>query len=261
VPLAGTTALAFVMLNVDYVVVGRRLGPVELGLYLLAFNLSSWPVNMFSLAVRRVAPAGFSKLLDDPDRLHESMVRAIAMLMAVTMPLCGTVAILAPTIIRTVYGERWSAAAVALRWLIVLGGIRVAAEVGTDFLVAAGRSKTTLWIQGLWTATLVPTLVIGAGVGGIEGVAAAHALVALMVVMPAMVLALARYGVATRRLAVGLAWPMVATVVTATGAWATQAFVAPALLVLVSAGALTALAAGATVMPMLVSASRANARP
>ena len=46
-PLAGASLLVFAMLNVDYVVVGRVLGPVALGLYLLAFNLSSWPVNIF----------------------------------------------------------------------------------------------------------------------------------------------------------------------------------------------------------------------
>ena len=35
------------------------------GFYTLAFNLSSWPVSVFSMAVRRVALAAFSRLADD----------------------------------------------------------------------------------------------------------------------------------------------------------------------------------------------------
>ena len=42
-PLAGTSLVLLATLNVDYVVVGRQLGTTALGLYLLAFNLSSWP--------------------------------------------------------------------------------------------------------------------------------------------------------------------------------------------------------------------------
>ena len=63
-PLAGASVLAFAMLNIDYVVVGAVLGPVALGFYLLAFNLSSWPVNLVSAPVRRVAVPAFARLRD-----------------------------------------------------------------------------------------------------------------------------------------------------------------------------------------------------
>ncbi len=47
-PLAGTSLVLLATMNVDYVVVGRQLGTTALGLYLLAFNLSSWPSNLLS---------------------------------------------------------------------------------------------------------------------------------------------------------------------------------------------------------------------
>ena len=38
--------------------VGNVLGATALGYYVLAYNLSGWPVGMFSQPVRSVAPAG-----------------------------------------------------------------------------------------------------------------------------------------------------------------------------------------------------------
>ena len=252
-PLTGTAVLWFAMLNLDYVIIGRTLGPVELGFYLLAFNLASWPVNMFSVAVRRVAPAGFAKLLDEPDRLNAALVRFLSVLMAIILPLCVLVAIMAPAIVDVVYGERWAPSSAALRWLIALGGVRVATELSNDFMVAIGRSRTTMWIQALWTAVLVPALLAGAHLGGIEGVAGAHALVAVLIVLPAMATALARRGVRLGKLAAGLARPALAAALTVgTAAGASALVPGGALPKLIAATALSAVVAGALVGPMVL---------
>ena len=47
--------------NLDYVVVGRVLDR-PLGLYLMAFNLSSWPVTTLSISISRVSVPGFAGL-------------------------------------------------------------------------------------------------------------------------------------------------------------------------------------------------------
>ena len=62
IPLTGSSFLVFAMLNVDYLVVGRELGTVALGYYALAFNLSSFPWNMLSTAVRPIAVPAFAAL-------------------------------------------------------------------------------------------------------------------------------------------------------------------------------------------------------
>ena len=47
-PLAGASLLVLAMLNVDSAVIGAVLGPTALGLYQIAFNVSSWPVRAVS---------------------------------------------------------------------------------------------------------------------------------------------------------------------------------------------------------------------
>jgi O-antigen/teichoic acid export membrane protein len=61
-PLAGANFLAFLLLNVDYIVVGRQLGPQELGLYLIAFNLAALPSTVLTTIIRTVAVPAFGRL-------------------------------------------------------------------------------------------------------------------------------------------------------------------------------------------------------
>jgi O-antigen/teichoic acid export membrane protein len=207
-PLAASTLLTVGMLNLDKVVVGGLLDTATLGLYVLAFNLSSWPVNVFSMAVRRVSLAGFSQLTHDPTLLKSSFNRATTLLLAVTVPVCVLLGTLAEPAITFVYGAKWAAGAEALRWLALLGAVRVVTELAADYLVAVGRAAATMWLQGLWTAVLLPALALGAATGGLRGVGIAHAAVALVLVTPAFAVALHRAGLPLRPLAGSLARPL-----------------------------------------------------
>ena len=249
-PLAGSSLLVFAMLNVDYVVIGSVLGPVALGFYLMAFNLSSWPVNVFSVAARRVSLAGFSRLAEDPERFAGAVTKALVLLMAATVPVCVLLGVMAAPLIEFVYGPKWAPAAAALRWLAVLGAARVAAELGYDALVAAGRPRATLWLQGLWTAALVPALTLGARAGGIHGVAAGHAVVAGVLIVPAFALAVRRAGVGLGRMGAALARPVAGGVLVALAASAAMRLPGGPLVELAVAGTLGLGAYAAVVAPL-----------
>ncbi len=103
-PLAGTSLVLLATLNVDYVVVGRQLGTTALGLYLLAFNLSSWPSNLLSIAVRRVAIPGFARLADERAELESAFTRSLRALSVAGFLLAAPLAALAPSVLGVVYG-------------------------------------------------------------------------------------------------------------------------------------------------------------
>jgi O-antigen/teichoic acid export membrane protein len=189
------------VLNVDYLVVGQVLGPVTLGIYLLAFNLSSWPVSIISVAVQRVSFAAFSRLVEDRDRVPAAFSRSFGVALTATVPLVVIVAVLAPEVVVVLYGEKWLAAATAVRWLLVLGGLRVLLDLMFDLLAADGRSSTNMALRSLWLVTLVPSLWVGARLDGIRGAGIAHVAVALLVVSPVLLAALGRSGIRARLLA------------------------------------------------------------
>lgn len=197
-PLAGSSLLVFVVLNVDYMVVGNLLGAVALGYYLIAFNLSSWPVNAFSTTIRGVSLAAFSNLRSDEDEFRESFGAAFVALMALTIPACVLLASLAVPLLSVVYGTRWLPSAAPLAILSILGALRVGLELAYDYLAAAGRTRSILYVHMLWLAALVPALVIGARVGGLAGVGWGHVVVVCLVVTPAYLVALSRIGVTLR---------------------------------------------------------------
>jgi O-antigen/teichoic acid export membrane protein len=249
-PLAGASLLMIAMLNVDYVVTGRVLGAVALGLYLQAFNLASWPVNVFSLVVRRVSLAAFARVQEDPEE-RQAVFAKMAMVLAVpTLPVCAVLGLLALPIVSTLYGHQWVGSAVALQFLALLGVVRVASELAYDFLVALGRSRVTLWLQAGWLAALLVFLPLGAWLGGIEGVAMAHAGVALFLMLPAYAIAVIRTGISVRALVAPLARPVLGSVMMVAVLLVVRWFTEPSIAQLLLGGTLGLLAYLPAVWPL-----------
>lgn len=200
-PLAGANLFGLGVLNVDSAIVGATLGPAMLGLYHLAFAISSGPVSIIAPAVQRVSYAGFSRVADAGKGFAQAFNRALGLLIALTLPACVLLATLAGPLIHAIYGERWIAAADALRLLAVLGLMRVAFVLINNCIVAADKRSTLMGIQGLWLAAMIPVLLVGAQRGGITGVSAGHVLVAAAIVTPASLWTLSRAGITVRSVA------------------------------------------------------------
>ncbi|MFZ4515961.1 MAG: lipopolysaccharide biosynthesis protein [Acidimicrobiia bacterium] len=194
-PLVGASALVFVMANADTLVIARTLGAgAALGFYVMAFNLSSWPLNVLSGTLRRVSLPTFARHQESPDRLGNSVLGTIQLVSAIAALPCMLLSALAPWIIASVYGAKWTPAAAPLVFLALLGWVRVLTELGWDALIATGRTPRVLLLQAGWTLTLIPTLIVGTRMDGIRGAAIAHAGIAMLIVVPAFAWAMHRLG-------------------------------------------------------------------
>lgn len=213
-PLAATSLVYLSILNVDYVTVGRMLGTEALGFYVLAFNLSSWPSSLLSQSIRRVAIPGFAQMSHDAASLGRAFAKSLGMLAAVAVFASLLLSMLAEPLVTLFYGRTWLQAVDALRWLAVLGCLRVLLDLAYDVLVALGATRRLLGVQLLWIGVLIVALPIGAAVGGIVGVAIGHVLVAGVVTGTAYVLALRRAGVPVQPVLTALTGPLVAGAVT-----------------------------------------------
>jgi PST family polysaccharide transporter len=209
-PLAGASIVVVAVGEVDQVVVGRMLGPTALGYYALALNLASWPVNMFSLPVRNVAPAVFSRLQHDRAAMRTGFLSSASLLGSVTLPVCFLISGAAVPIVLVVYGSQWTPAAEALVWLALLGAQRIFFEFVYDFFVVLARSKVVLTIQLVWLAALIPALILGAGKNGLSGVGMAGVAVATCVVLPWYLSELSKVGIKLRALVAQLWLPLIA---------------------------------------------------
>ncbi|MCM1972148.1 oligosaccharide flippase family protein [Streptomyces sp. NPDC002812] len=248
-PLAGASLLALGVANVPPMVVGSNLDQLALGFYVLAFNISGWPVRIVSEAARRVSFAGFSRLAESPKALADGFGRALGVLVTVTVPLCVLLGGLAGPIVVLVYGERWEPAARALPWLMALGLIRIGCELAYDCLVAIGRRRSLIAVQGLWLLLLVPVLVAGARTGGIAGVAQGQVLVAGAVVVPVYLVALHRGGVRLGIVARACAWPLLGGAVMAGAVLGLERLLGDGVLALLATAAAATLCYAVCVLP------------
>ncbi|WP_110182147.1 oligosaccharide flippase family protein [Nocardioides solisilvae] len=238
-PLAGASVVVFLVGFLDQVVVGSVLGPVTLGHYVLAVNLASWPVLLFSQPLRSVAPALFARMQHDPEALGRSFGLVLRPVALVALPLCAVMAVTAPELVRFVYGEAWAGAAPALRWLAVLAGLRIFFELAYDHLVVRERSRALLRVQLLWVTLLVPAVWWGTRSHGVEGAAVGLLVAAAAASVPLYLAELARVGVRPAAVLSALAVPLAAAAVTAAAAGALVATVAPDLVALVLCGLLS----------------------
>jgi O-antigen/teichoic acid export membrane protein len=214
-PLTVGLGLEAALLNADYIVVGRTLGAAAVGLYLLAFNVSSWIPNVILSAVRWVAVPSFARLAEDKEALASAVQRSIALLVMLMLPVTVCLIVLAPELIGFLYGSRWVPAAPALQFLAVLSVIRLVTSLPGDVLSGVGRTPIAMWVTVGWAVALVPALVVGTRMAGIRGTGIAHVVVGLGVAVPLAMLAVRHIGVPLRPLARALVRPLTAALVAA----------------------------------------------
>jgi O-antigen/teichoic acid export membrane protein len=236
-PLAAANLLSWVLISVDNVVVARILGPAGLGVYVLAFNVSSWPMSVVGTALRVVALPGFAQV-ESADRRNRALVRVIGPTAAVAAFLGLALVTLAGPVIDFLYGSRWSEAALALAGLAVFGALRVVLDLVATFLIAVGATREVLLVQVVWLAVMVPTMVAGVHLFGLRGAGWSHVVAATVVVVPLYLLCLHRVGVDVRLLARQFVVPLAAALPAGLAtAWVCRAVEGPPFVVLLAGGA------------------------
>jgi O-antigen/teichoic acid export membrane protein len=255
-PLAGASIIVFAVTNADQIVVGRLLGATALGYYALAFNLSGWPVTIFAMPIRTVAPALFSRLQRDRSAMRTGFLASVGLMESITLPVCLLISGAAVPLVHFVYGARWEPAAQALVWLGALAALRIMSEFIYDFFVVLARSRVVFTVQLVWLIVLVPALIAGTWLYGIAGAGMAEVVVALCLVLPWYMSELSRVGIQRRALLAELWLPLVAAAVVAVAAYAIAQVILFAFGACLVSGVVTLVVIGLLVYRMRDSVSR-----
>jgi O-antigen/teichoic acid export membrane protein len=207
-PIAIANLLSWALLNVDNVVLARVAGVTALGFYVLAFNISNWPMSALSQVVRSISLPYFSRL----ERAADGLPTVTAVAWAGALPAGLGLALLSAPVIEVLYGARWLAAAPVLAVLGVYGSVRVVFDVFAGYLYAQGKSRAVLWVQIVTLVVITAAMIPAAHLWGIVGAAWAHVAVAVAVILPAYLVVLHRSGVSVGPLLRSLLAPTLAAV-------------------------------------------------
>jgi PST family polysaccharide transporter len=214
-PLAGSSIVVFANTNVDRLLVGVIFGPVALGFYALALNLSNLPVNIFSFPVRSVAPAALARLQGDRTKMNQTFLTTAGLLAAVTLPVCVLLAATSFPGVRFIYGLEWEKAAAVLPWLALLGALKILYELIYDYFVVLASTRVVFTVQVIWLVALIPALYAGSTLWGLQGAGVAQFAVALVVVLPIYLWELNKAGIAPGALGSAMLMPVAISVAVA----------------------------------------------
>jgi lipopolysaccharide exporter len=166
--------------NVDFLIVGARLGVDALGFYFLAFRLPELVIlSLFEVSYRVLFPF-YSRLKDVAGAAGEGRaelvhgyLRTVRLAALVSFPVAAAVAALAVPVVVTVYGEPWRPAAVPLAFISIWAALYAATGMPGTVFKALGRAGLMTGTTIVWLVLLVPSLWLAAGVS-IGAVAAAQ---------------------------------------------------------------------------------------
>ena len=168
----GEKTVNYLSANIDYIIIGRFLGPAALGFYTLAYQIMIFPLTKINPVITNVAFPAFSKIQDDNYRMRKGYCKAINYISMLTFPMLAGMFVVAPEFIILVYGAKWEPTIIVLQIFCLVGIFKSPGNPVGSILLAKGRADIGFY----WNVFVIIIVSIAVIVGvnwGIIGVAVA----------------------------------------------------------------------------------------
>lgn len=177
----GADLVSIVLLNLDYLLVGRFLGTEALGVYTLAFRLPDLVVLQFARSLSSVIFPIYSKMRGIPESMARGFFMTTRYISLITVPLGLGLALVARPFTQIVFTQKWIEAVPAIQGIAIYSLLLSLSYNAGGAYKASGRPQINTW-TGLFRLTLLlPTLWWAVSVAqSIVAVSWMHALVALI---------------------------------------------------------------------------------
>ena len=163
--------------NADDTVVGKLMNTGSLGLYQMAYKISSLPLTEVSGVVQKVTFPVYVKIAADRLRLKRAFIKSLAATAILVLPLGIALLVFPSPIVRIILGERWLAIVPVVRVMSFFGVIRAIIASSYPVFLSLKKQKYITYamlagISGLML-TIVPFVknygIVGAGLSALTG--------------------------------------------------------------------------------------------
>ena len=132
--------------TVQNLLVGRFLGPHELGRLTMTQTLVYLPVSRIAAPIEEVTFPAFSQLQNARERLLRGWIRTNKVAVGLALPLLSGLAILAPEFTQVVLGDKWIGLENLIRAFAVTGVAVTLQRLAVNVLAALAYSRVLIWI-------------------------------------------------------------------------------------------------------------------
>jgi len=173
VSVLGINLLTFVNRRSDDLIIGAVLGPVALGYYSVAYGLLRKITNLLVGVTTKVAFPAFARVQDDPARMRRGFYTATRYTSLIAFPAFFGILLVAPELIRGVYGSKWVPSIPVMQILALIGIIHSVFYFNGTVILSAGKPQWRLGLAAVNAVTNVVAFAIAVR-WGIVAVAAAY---------------------------------------------------------------------------------------
>ncbi|MDI1450701.1 MOP flippase family protein [Polyangium sp. 6x1] len=158
---AGASAINYLSANMDYMIVGKRLGTAALGTYTFAYETMTFPLTRIASLFAQVMFPAFATIQDKLDEMRETYLKISRAVAIVSFPILAWVAVVAPELVTLLYGPRWLPAVGPLRALSVAGALKAVGTLVGIIFKSRGKPAVELYWNIAWLVGLTAALLIG----------------------------------------------------------------------------------------------------
>lgn len=143
--------LGVLLINVDYLIVGRYLGAAALAIYTIAFRLPELLIMNLSSLVGKVLFPVYSKLKDDPAAIGRGFLVATRYVTMLTLPMGIGMALVSRPLVLIIFTEKWADAIPVVAAIAIYSAIRsIYADGGAFKALGKPEMTTKLHIASLF---------------------------------------------------------------------------------------------------------------
>lgn len=168
----GTNIINYIFNNVDYLLVGKILGPAALGAYTFAFVLTDTFRSQLMNMVNKVMYPVYSLKQHDLPVIKQYYLKIVLLNMLIVYPIMLIFIIYGEEIILTFFHNKWQEAILPLRILSFSVLLHMVVNSNTSLIRALGHAKLEMKLQFFKSVVIfIPSIVIGIYFYGIVGAA------------------------------------------------------------------------------------------
>ncbi len=175
--MTGAGIFSYFFQHGDDIVVGRLLGQAPLGLYQVAYRVSTLPITEVSDVVGKVTFPIYVGMSEEKVRLKKAFFKTLLAVSALVIPFGVLLFVFAREVTLLVLGEKWLGAVAALKVLAIFGSLKAIVNSCYPLLLGLGKQRqvmliTLAGISGLGASVIPLSLkygIVGAGVSTVIG--------------------------------------------------------------------------------------------
>ncbi len=167
-------------------IIGRQLGPTQLGVYTLSNEIANLPTTELIAPINRAVYPGYAKVSGEVAQLQQNFLNVLGLIIVFALPAGLGIALTADLIVPLFLGDQWSATIPVISILALYGAVSALQSNITYVFLAIGKPKIETFLGIAYVIILISLLLTLIPAQGVVGAAWAYLITVGIITIPTL---------------------------------------------------------------------------